>query len=42
MMAFGDKLDAKESSSGLQVGAIRLAHACRQEMADSWSPVWRR
>jgi hypothetical protein len=42
MMAFGDKLDAKESSSSLQGASIRLAHACRQEMADSWSPIWRR
>lgn len=42
MMAFGDKLDAHESSSSLQGASIRLAHACRQEMADSWSPIWRR
>lgn len=42
MMAFGDKLHAKESSSSLQGASIRLAHACRQEMADSWSPIWRR
>ena len=42
MMAFGDKLDARESSGSLQGASIRLAHACRQEMADSWSPIWRR
>jgi hypothetical protein len=42
MIAFGDKLDAKKSAGELQGGAIRLAHACRQEMADSWSPIWRR
>lgn len=42
MMAFGDKLDAKEPAGSLQGASIRLAHACRQEMADSWSPIWRR
>ena len=42
MIAFGDKLDAKKSAGELQGGALRLAHACRQEMADSWSPIWLR
>jgi hypothetical protein len=42
MIAFGQKLDAKEPASSLQTGSINLAHACRQEMADSWSPIWRR
>jgi hypothetical protein len=42
MMAFGDKLHAKESSSSLEGASIRLALACRREMADSWSPIWRR
>ena len=42
MRSFGDMLDAKESAGVLHGGAIRLAHACRQEMADSWSPIWLR
>ncbi|MDO8476087.1 MAG: hypothetical protein Q7W02_07790 [Candidatus Rokubacteria bacterium] len=42
MVAFGAKLRAKESSSSLQVGVLELASACRQEMAASWSPIWRR
>jgi len=31
-----------ESSSMLKSAALHLAQACRQEMADSWSPIWRR
>jgi hypothetical protein len=42
MIAFGGKLSAKESPSALQVASLQLARACRQEMADSWSPIWRR
>ena len=42
MIAFGGKLSAKESSSSLQGASLQLARACRQEMADSWSPIWRR
>ena len=41
MIAFGDKLDGKYSSSTLRDLSLDLAHACRQEMADSWSPIWR-
>lgn len=42
MIAFGGKLHAKESSSSIQGASLQLARACRQEMADSWSPIWRR
>jgi hypothetical protein len=42
MIAFGGKLGAKESPSSLLGAALFLARACRQEMADSWSPIWRR
>jgi len=42
MIAFGGKLSAKESPSSLQGASLQLARACRQEMADSWSPIWRR
>jgi len=42
MIAFGGKLGAKESPSSLLGAALKLARACRQEMADSWSPIWRR
>lgn len=31
-----------ESSSMLKSAALNLAKACREEMADSWSPIWRR
>lgn len=42
VIAFGGKLHAKELSSSLQGAWLQLARACRQEMADSWSPIWRR
>lgn len=42
MIAFGGKLNTKESPSSLQGASLQLARACRQEMADSWSPIWRR
>jgi hypothetical protein len=42
MIAFGGKLNAKESPSSFQAGALQLALACRREMGDSWSPIWRR
>lgn len=42
MIGFGNALTAKESPDILKGRSIALAHACRAEMADSWSPVWRR
>lgn len=42
MIGFGNALSAKESPDILKGRSIALAHACRSEMADSWSPVWKR
>lgn len=42
MIGFGNALTAKESPDILKGRSIALAHACRSEMADSWSPVWKR
>lgn len=42
MIAFGNALSAKESPDILKGRSIALSHACRSEMADSWSPIWRR
>ena len=39
MIAFGRALDSRDE---LPQKALALSHACRTEMADSWSPVWRR
>jgi hypothetical protein len=42
MIGFGNALSPKESADILKGRSIALAHACRSEMADSWSPVWKR
>jgi hypothetical protein len=42
MMGFGDALTANESPEVLKSKSLALSRACRAEMADSWSPVWRR
>lgn len=42
MIGFGNALNAKESPDVLKARSIALAHACRAEMAASWSPVWTR
>lgn len=42
MIGFGNALNAKESSDILKGRSIALSHACRSEMADSWSPIWKR
>ncbi|MFI5325141.1 MAG: hypothetical protein ACHQ7H_02815 [Candidatus Rokuibacteriota bacterium] len=42
MIGFGNALNAKESPDILKGRSIALAHACRTEMAASWSPVWTR
>jgi hypothetical protein len=42
MIGFGNALNAKESPDILKGRSIALAHACRAEMAASWSPVWTR
>jgi hypothetical protein len=42
MIAFGRGLDASAKPSELQGLSLALAHACRAEMASSWSPLWRR
>ena len=42
MIGFGNALTAKESPDILKGRSIALAHACRAEMAASWSPVWTR
>lgn len=42
MIGFGNALTAKESPDILKGRSLALAHACRAEMADSWSPVWKR
>jgi len=39
MIAFGRALDSRDE---LPQKALALSHACRAEMAHSWSPVWRR
>ena len=39
MIAFGRAL---ESRDGLPNKSLALSHACREEMAESWSPIWRR
>ncbi|HEY7653706.1 MAG TPA: hypothetical protein VIG07_12880 [Methylomirabilota bacterium] len=42
MIAFGNALSAKESPDILKGRSIALSHACRSEMAESWSPIWKR
>ena len=42
MIAFGQALQASESPDVLKGKSLTLSHACRAEMADSWSPIWRR
>ena len=42
MMRFGDALKAKESPETMRSRSIALSQACRAEMAESWSPIWRR
>ncbi len=42
MMRFGDALREKESPDTLKSRSIALSRACRAEMAESWSPIWRR
>jgi hypothetical protein len=42
MMRFGDAITAKESPETMKVRSIALSQACRAEMAESWSPIWRR
>jgi hypothetical protein len=42
MIEFGKALSAKETPDTLKGRSIALSHACRSEMADSWSPIWRR
>jgi hypothetical protein len=39
-LLFDEASSAPHESSMLRSAAVRLAHACRQEMADSWSPIW--
>lgn len=39
MIDFGTSLKAEKATGG---GAIRIAHACRDELARDWSPIWRR
>jgi hypothetical protein len=39
MIEFGKALDARDN---LESKSLTLAHSCRQEMAESWSPIWRR
>jgi hypothetical protein len=41
MVAFGNGL--RSESAGANSGAaIAIAHACRNEMARDWSPMWKR
>lgn len=42
MIGFGDALKASESGDVLKGKSLGLSHACRLEMAESWSPIWRR
>lgn len=39
MIAFGRALEARDQ---LPQKSLALSRACRAEMADSWSPIWRR
>jgi len=41
MVAFGNNLKTGEANAD-GAKALDIAHACRSEMARSWSPVWRR
>ena len=41
MVAFGNGLKSGEASADSS-GALAIAHACRNEMARDWSPVWKR
>ncbi len=40
MIAFGDDLRATGQGAGPK--ALDIAHACRTELARSWSPIWGR
>ncbi len=42
MIEFGNALSAKEPPDTLKGRSLALSHACRSEMADSWSPIWQR
>ena len=42
MVRFGDALKAKEPPEIMRGRSIALSLACRAEMAESWSPIWRR
>ncbi len=39
MVGYGNALKAGKATGG---GALRIAHACRAELARDWSPIWRR
>ncbi len=41
MVGFGDALNTQKLQRELSRASLALAHACRQEMADSWSPIWK-
>lgn len=41
MVAFGDGLKSQNTVSD-SARALAIAHACRNEMARDWSPVWKR
>lgn len=41
MVAFGNNLKSGEASAD-NANALNIAHACRSEMARSWSSVWSR
>ena len=41
MVKFGDGLKTPDSA-GDQGRALAIAHACRREMAQDWSPIWAR
>jgi hypothetical protein len=41
MIAFGEGLKSGEANAD-SASALAIAHACRNEMARDWSPVWKR
>jgi hypothetical protein len=42
MIAFRQAVDDSLAPDELRSKSLALSHACRAEMADSWSPIWRR
>ena len=42
MIAFGQGLKGAEPRDVMESRSLALSHACREEMAASWSPIWKR